>query len=255
MEKLSFSLLFVSFFSFLVLCNGIESPQFTVVHSESDFEIRLYRESSWMSASVRGISFEKATKEGFHRLYQYIHGVNFNSSRIMMTAPILSSITQVEHGSEYIVRFYVSAKYQGVPPQPHSELNLLFDKWTGYCVAVRKFSGFAREDNINKEKEALVTSLDRFLAGKSTALEDKYTYTIAQYNASFHLSERLNEIVPVHPRCQFELFLDQNDRSCLDKHRPGSRASTLISLLHSIVLAREIPSHPTPSPPLIEPAT
>ena len=51
----------------LGLCSALESPQFTVVHSESDFEIRLYRGSTWMSAPVKDISFDKATKLGFHR--------------------------------------------------------------------------------------------------------------------------------------------------------------------------------------------
>lgn len=44
-----------------------ESPQYTVVHSESDFEVRFYRESAWMTAPADDISFEKATKNGFHR--------------------------------------------------------------------------------------------------------------------------------------------------------------------------------------------
>ena len=44
-----------------------ESPQYTVVHSESDFEVRFYRESAWMTAPSDDISFEKATKKGFHR--------------------------------------------------------------------------------------------------------------------------------------------------------------------------------------------
>lgn len=48
--------------------HAIESPPYTVVLSESDFEVRLYRETSWMSALVRGTSsFEKATEDGFHR--------------------------------------------------------------------------------------------------------------------------------------------------------------------------------------------
>uniref|UniRef100_A0A5B7BF28 Putative heme-binding protein 2 n=1 Tax=Davidia involucrata TaxID=16924 RepID=A0A5B7BF28_DAVIN len=176
-------------------CNAIESPQYRVVHSESDLEIRLYRESSWVSALVRGAtSFEKSTKDGFHRLYQYIHGSNLNSSRFMMTTPILTSITPSENGSDYFVRFYLSSKYEGGPPQPYPELNLLFDKWTSHCVAVRKFSGFAKDDNISKEIEALVTSLDKILTGKTANMKDKNSYTIAQYNASSHLSGRLNEV-------------------------------------------------------------
>ena len=59
-------------FGFLGLCHAIESPQYTVVHSESDFEIRLYRQSMWMSAPAKDISFEKATKFGFHRYYYFL---------------------------------------------------------------------------------------------------------------------------------------------------------------------------------------
>lgn len=50
--------------------HAIESPAYTVIHLESDFEIRLYRETSWVSAPVQGSdSFEKATKDGFHRFF------------------------------------------------------------------------------------------------------------------------------------------------------------------------------------------
>lgn len=44
-----------------------ESPPYTVVHSQSDFEIRLYGTSVWMSAPALDISFEKASWDGFHR--------------------------------------------------------------------------------------------------------------------------------------------------------------------------------------------
>lgn len=66
----------VLYFYFSNSCNlvhyghAIESPQYTVVHSESDFEVRLYMESSWMSALVPGttsFNFEESTKYGFHR--------------------------------------------------------------------------------------------------------------------------------------------------------------------------------------------
>lgn len=47
--------------------HAIESPLYSVLHSESDYEIRLYKEISWMSAFVRGTSFQNSTKDGFHR--------------------------------------------------------------------------------------------------------------------------------------------------------------------------------------------
>ena len=52
------------------VCKAVESPEYTVAHSESEFEIRLYTQSTWMSASVPFIiSFEKATRIGYHRFY------------------------------------------------------------------------------------------------------------------------------------------------------------------------------------------
>ncbi|KAF9593696.1 hypothetical protein IFM89_024513 [Coptis chinensis] len=99
--------------SVFILSNGIESPQFTAVHTESDFAIRLYRDSAWMSAPVRDISFEKATKLGFHRLFNYIQGANqpnLNNSQVSMTIPVLTSIVADSgpfHSSAYFVRFYL----------------------------------------------------------------------------------------------------------------------------------------------------
>lgn len=64
----------------LVVLSGqaTESPQYRVVHSESDFEVRLYRESSWMSALVQETtSFEKATKDGFHRFSNTVFVFSF----------------------------------------------------------------------------------------------------------------------------------------------------------------------------------
>lgn len=44
-----------------------ETPQYSMVHKESDFEVRLYRDTVWMSAPSDEISFHVATKLGFHR--------------------------------------------------------------------------------------------------------------------------------------------------------------------------------------------
>lgn len=51
----------------VVVSADIESPQYTVVHAESDFEIRLYRPSTWITTPVEDISFSKATQIGFHK--------------------------------------------------------------------------------------------------------------------------------------------------------------------------------------------
>ncbi|KAF5476764.1 hypothetical protein F2P56_003468 [Juglans regia] len=181
----------------LGLCNAIESPQYTVVHTESDFEIRLYRDSTWISAPVKDISFQKATKLGFHRLFQYIQGANLNFSRIAMTAPVLTSIVREAgplHSSAYLVRFYLPVKFQASPPLPLPELNLKPYSWDSSCIAVRKFSGFARDNNIVKEAEKLGISLNRSPWANSTSSEKSNAYSIAQYNSPFRIIGRVNEV-------------------------------------------------------------
>ncbi|XP_020591874.1 heme-binding protein 2-like [Phalaenopsis equestris] len=181
----------------LAVVTGIESPQYTVIHSESDFEIRVYRESTWMSASSDKISFEKATKLGFHRLFQYIQGANLNSSRIRMTTPVLTSIVPDAgplHSSAYSIRFYLPSKFHAYPPIPLPELNLHPVHWPTRCVAIRQFSGFARDNNIVKEAEKLAVSLRKSPWANSTDSFDKNSYSIAQYNSPFHFVGRINEV-------------------------------------------------------------
>ncbi|CAO2826399.1 unnamed protein product [Amaranthus hypochondriacus] len=176
---------------------AIESPQFTVIHTESEFEIRVYRDSTWMSAPVDHLSFHQATKLGFHRLFQYIQGANLNFSRIPMTKPVLTSIVPGAgplHSSAYFVRFYLPLKFQAIPPLPLPELQLKPVSWPTHCVAVRKFSGFAGDNNVVTEAEKLATSLGRSPWANSTSAKSKSAYSVAQYNSPFRIFGRENEM-------------------------------------------------------------
>uniref|UniRef100_A0A0E0BZM4 Uncharacterized protein n=2 Tax=Oryza TaxID=4527 RepID=A0A0E0BZM4_9ORYZ len=174
-----------------------ETPQYTTVHAESDFEVRRYRDTVWMSAPSDDISFHVATKLGFHRLFQYLMGANLNSSRIRMTTPILTSIVPGAgplHSSAYFVRLYLPAKFQASPPVPLPELNLHPDWWPSHCIAVRSFSGYARDNNVVEEAEKLALSLSRSPWANSTNYPSKSAYSIAQYNNPFRIIGRLNEV-------------------------------------------------------------
>ncbi|KAL3726470.1 hypothetical protein ACJRO7_031377 [Eucalyptus globulus] len=100
-----------------------------------------------MSAPLQGTSFDKSTKEGFH---------SFRSSIFFLII-----IMQSSQGSfrSYWVDFYLAAKFQGAPPKPNPELNLKLDERKAHCVAVRKFSGFVSDDNIDEGMEARVKPL------------------------------------------------------------------------------------------------
>lgn len=187
----------VNLLSLVSLSESTESPQYSVIHSESDFEIRVYRDSVWMSSPVNDLSFHQATKFGFHRLFQYIQGANLNFSRIPMTKPVLTSIAAGAvplHSPTYVVHFYLPVKFQDTPPLPLLELKLKPVSWPSHCIAVRKFSGFARDGNVVKEAEKLATSLGRSPWANLTCADSKYAYSIAQYDSPFRLIGRVNEV-------------------------------------------------------------
>ncbi|KAL6973196.1 hypothetical protein U1Q18_027376 [Sarracenia purpurea var. burkii] len=133
----------------------------------------------------------------FARLFQYIQGANLNSSRVSMTSPVLTSIVPEAgslHSSAYFVSFYLPVKFQSSPPLPLPELNLNPDSWSSRCIAVRKFSGFAKDNNIVEEAEKLSVSLSRSPWADSTSSTSEYAYSIAQYNSPFRVIGRVNEV-------------------------------------------------------------
>ncbi|KAI4329544.1 hypothetical protein MLD38_027922 [Melastoma candidum] len=114
-----------------------------------------------------------------------------------MTFPVLTSVVpgaEPFHSSPYTVFFYLPAKFQASPPVPLTELHLRSDAWSSRCVAVRKFSGVAREGSITKEMEQLALSLSRSPWANSTSSKSKFAYSIAQYDSPLRLIGRTNEV-------------------------------------------------------------
>lgn len=114
-----------------------------------------------------------------------------------MTVPVLTGIVPGAgplHSSAYFVKFYLPAKFSAIPPLPLPELNLRPDSWKCHCIAIRKFSGFARDRNIVKEAEKLALSLSKSPWANSTSTDSGYAYSIAQYNSPLKFIRRVNEI-------------------------------------------------------------
>ncbi|XP_057416731.1 uncharacterized protein LOC130711225 [Lotus japonicus] len=175
-----------------------ETPSYTVVHSDSDFEIRLYRSSVWMSApAVDIISFEKATWNGFHRLFQFTQGANLNFSRIPMTIPILTTLVAGAgplQSQGYYVSLYLPVNFQAVPPLPLPELDIEPYEFSSHCVAVRKFNGFAKDERVVKEAKRLANSLSNSPWAHSISSESLGGYSIAQYKPPLRIGKRRNEV-------------------------------------------------------------
>ncbi|XP_004244318.1 uncharacterized protein [Solanum lycopersicum] len=180
-------------------CQRIECPNYDLIESGKDYEIRRYDSPMWMStAPIDDISYVSATRTGFLRLFDYIQGKNKYHETVKMTAPVIIQVKPSDGpfcASSFVVSFYVPKKNQPNPP-PAKGLHL--QKWGDTYVAVRQFSGFIADDDLPREAAALSASIagTNWAAAidKSHAADNTTLYTVAGYNSPFEFKNRVNEI-------------------------------------------------------------
>eukprot|EP00850_Spirogloea_muscicola_P006063 SM000028S10157 [mRNA] locus=s28:727637:729146:+ [translate_table: standard] len=186
-------------------CEELECPPYKVVCKESDFEIRHYRQSSWVvTKPMTELSYVLAATRGFHRLFEYVQGANKNGTKIGMTAPVLTEVTVGEgpfDSQSFTVGFYLPYKYSEHPPLPLENQDLKVRRYHSRCVAVRRFNGFAVDHNVPDQALRLQLSLEGTPwenATTSCAHRSKkvvcMAYSVAVYNAPFTIKNRVNEI-------------------------------------------------------------
>ncbi|XP_028755370.1 heme-binding protein 2 [Neltuma alba] len=180
-------------------CHRIECPSYDVIHVGDGYEIRHYNSTVWASPyPFQDISVVEATKTGFLRLFDYIQGKNDYKQKIEMTAPVVTEVAPkdgLSGESIFVVSFYVPEKNQGNPPPAEG---VVVGTSKPVYAAVRQFSGFVRDSNVDEEVAALKASI----AGTewSSAIKKSHRgghgsgYCVAQYNAPFEFDDRVNEI-------------------------------------------------------------
>lgn len=134
------------------------------------------------------------------RLFQYIQGANINNSRVEMTTPVLTGIVPSAGpfcSSAFAIRFYVPSAFESNPPLPLLDSDLTVEDYPEKCIAVRAFSGFAKDTNVAQEAALLELSLQKTPWANITDGEPKEgedAYTIAQYSSPFKILGRVNEV-------------------------------------------------------------
>jgi len=172
-------------------CNGLDCPEFTVTKTTNEYEVRQYSKSVWSSTEVLGMSYDEATSEGFHRLFDYISGDNEAKEKIPMTAPV---ITRVIPGagpaceSNFTISFFVPFAVQANPPKPTKD-DVFISMIPEHEAFVRSFPGFADESDYLKEAEALASAL----ANSTESYHQDFYYT-AGYDSPFKPFFRHNEV-------------------------------------------------------------
>ncbi len=184
-----------------------EEPDYEVVQSYEDFELRRYAPYLVAETTVED-DFGAAGSTAFRILADYIFGNNRRREKMAMTAPVdmqpaegekiamTAPVTQVEAGGgeatgeRYVFRFVMPSEYTlETLPEPVDErvtLRELPARW----VAARRYSGTWSESYYREQETALLEALAA--AGFST----RGTPIFARYNSPFSLwFLRRNEVL------------------------------------------------------------
>ena len=137
----------------------VETPSYEVIGQMDGVEIRLY--PRLILATVMG----DGDGTPFRRLFQYISGNNSGSSKISMTAPVLTperiEMTAPVISEGYSMSFVVPSKYtMETVPTPNDE-SIRIQEMPERKLAVIRFRGWARERSVEERKVMLISVLQR----------------------------------------------------------------------------------------------
>ncbi|BCU05581.1 SOUL family heme-binding protein [Allochromatium tepidum] len=194
-----------------------EEPQYQILRTTEDYELRLYDPYRVAEVEVRG-DFEKVGSEAFRILAGYIFGDNRGETKMAMTAPVsqrpaettreqagtrlemTAPVSQRPAGTEsdsdsdaYVISFVMPQSFSlDALPRPNNPRIRLREEPAGR-VAARRYSGSWSESRYREEERHLLEALRR------DGLQPRGTPIYARYNSPFSLPMlRRNEIlVPV----------------------------------------------------------
>ena len=186
---------------------GVEIAPYSVVKSESEFEVRHYEELLLVSTAMTKGSED--SDAAFQALFKYISGANRSQSKISMTAPVVTGeapeegkkiamtapvlMGKEESVGSRVMSFVLPSEFTMETAPIPSNPDVFLSKTSDLTVAVIRFNGLLREGNKQKNTDRL----EQWISQKG------YTVTgspkTAGYNPPWTLPNlRRNEIlIPV----------------------------------------------------------
>jgi hypothetical protein len=162
-----------------------ETPKYSVIKKENEFEIRSYPSYIQAEVTVDGKNYRTAIENGFSILAGYIFGNNISKQKIEMTTPVQASQSEkiamttpvtVTAGSNFSVAFIMPSAYTlETLPQP-KDSRIHFRLIPTRSVAAVRFSGYFQQDTINKCKQRLAEWL------AEGGYETEGDFVVAGYN-------------------------------------------------------------------------
>lgn len=162
-----------------------ETPKYFVKKKQDEMEIRQYPATIQAEVVVDEDQYKSAIEKGFNVLAGYIFGNNVAKQKIDMTTPVQVSRSQkiamtkpvtVTGDSNFTVAFIMPAAYtlDSLPEPVDSRVH--FNQIPARQMAAIRFSGFFRQDTIQKNKQRL----SQWLEGQGITTEGDFI--VAGYN-------------------------------------------------------------------------
>lgn len=135
---------------------AIEEPEFDVLQSTAEYEIRAYEPYIVAEVDVNG-DMSRAGNRAFRMLADYIFGNNEPGEKMAMTAPVASE--PMPDREAYTYAFVMERKYDLESlPKPVDPRIRLIEK-PARVMAVRRYSGSWNASNDLEQKTALLAAL------------------------------------------------------------------------------------------------
>jgi hypothetical protein len=162
-----------------------ETPKYSVIKKQNEIEIRQYPAYIQAEVAVDEKRYKSAIEKGFNVLAGYIFGNNVSRQKIEMTTPVQASQSEkiamttpvtVTGESSFTVAFIMPSAYTlETLPQP-KDSRIRFSLIPARSLAAIRFSGFFRQDTIQKNMQRL----GQWLYEKG--IETEGDFIVAGYN-------------------------------------------------------------------------
>jgi hypothetical protein len=172
----------VSFFSFRF--KGIETPNYKVIKTIGEVEIREYPQMILAQTKLGGSKFDSNGNRGFSTVAGYIFGGNQQQKKIAMTSPVIMNMSDTEASMSFVM----PSQYQlSELPTPNSTAVSLVSQ-DSMKLAVLRFGGFSSDEKIAKHAQLLTQVLEK------NNIRTKGSLLYMGYNAPWDVINRRNEV-------------------------------------------------------------
>jgi hypothetical protein len=162
-----------------------ETPKYSVIKKQNEIEIRRYPAYIQAEVIIDEKQYKSAIEKGFNVLAGYIFGNNVSKQKIEMTSPVQASQSEkiamttpvtVTGESSFTVAFIMPSTYtlESLPQPKDSRIH--FNLVPARVLAAIRFSGYFKQDTIQKNKQRLSQWL------QEQDLETEGDFIVAGYN-------------------------------------------------------------------------